>query len=343
MDFITPPALRPGSRIAVLSLSAGVAQAIPARYETGKRQLRETFDVDVVDGPNALRDHAWLRAHPQARAEELHLALTDSRIDGIITAIGGDDSIRIAPHLDLELIRAHPKIFMGFSDTTAQHLVYQQAGVVSFYGPSVMTGFAETGGMDEYTIGAVRRALFSTEPIGELTAAAQWTEDHDEWTNARPRRRRWFPNGGWVWLQGGPAVTGRLAGGCIEVMEMAKATPSWPEDDYWDGAILHLELSEDAPPPAQIQYWMRNYAAAGVLGRIGALLLSRPMDYSLRASTIMWQKVMQVVDEAGRSDLPVVANLDYGHTSPMGVLPLGVRARVDAERATITVLDAGVC
>jgi muramoyltetrapeptide carboxypeptidase LdcA involved in peptidoglycan recycling len=80
----------------------------------------------------------------------------------------------------------------------------------------------------------------------------------------------------------------------------------------------------------------------GVIERIGALLLSRPEEYPLRATFGLWDSVQREVAEAGRADLPVVANLDYGHSSPMGVLPLGCAARVDPQDRTIRILEAAV-
>ncbi|MEO6701627.1 MAG: S66 peptidase family protein [Jatrophihabitantaceae bacterium] len=338
-----PPALRPGQQVALVSLSSGGSAAFGHRHEAGKRQLAETFGLNPIDAPNARRDGGWLYANPEARADDLHWALADDSIAGIITTIGGDDSIRTVPFLDLDLIASNPKVFLGFSDTTVQHLANLAAGVVSYYGPSLLAGFAENGGIHRYTEQAVRQALFAAEPF-ELRAATEWTEEFLDWSDPalQGRPRRWWPNPGWAWLQGGEAVEGTLLGGNIEVLEMAKGSPIWPEPAAWDGAVLFLETSEDAPPPAQVGYWLRNYAATGVLGRIGALLIARPQHYSQRDMFTLWDIVLRSLAEAGRTDLPCVANLDYGHSAPMGVLPLGCRVRVDPAAGRIAVLEPAV-
>ena len=139
--------LRPGSRIAALSLSWGGPGTIPYRYEIGKQQFEETFGVTVIETEHALRDADWLARNPKARADDLMAAFGDETIDGILSTIGGEDSIRTLPYLDLDLIRNNPKVFMGFSDTTISHAACFKAGIVSFYGPSFMAGFAENGGM----------------------------------------------------------------------------------------------------------------------------------------------------------------------------------------------------
>lgn len=343
MTWLKPPALKAGDTVAAISLSSGASAAFPHRHEAGKRQLAETFGVTVIETPNALRDSAWLHDHPEARAEDLHWALANGDVAGIVSTIGGDDSIRTVAHLDIDLIRANPKVFLGFSDSTIQHLVNRMAGVVSFHGPSLLAGFAENCGIDPYTEAAVRQAVFTAEPF-ELSAANEWTEEFLFWGNPafQSRRRRWWPSPGWVWLQGREPVTGRLIGGNIEILEMAKGTELWPAAHDWDDAVLLLETSEEAPKPQTVKHWLRNYAASGVLRRLGALLLARPMGYTQQAMFELWDLVSDVLAEADRGDMPVVVNVDYGHTSPAGVLPLGCRARVDPVERTIRVVEAPV-
>jgi muramoyltetrapeptide carboxypeptidase LdcA involved in peptidoglycan recycling len=341
---IHPSALQPGDTVAAISLSSGLAALFPHRYEAGKRQVAETFGLTVIETPNALRDDAWLHDNPQARADDLHWALQNDDVAGVVSTIGGDESIRTVPFLDLDLIRRHPKVLLGFSDTTVQHLVNRRAGIVSFHGPGFMTDLAENGGIHPYVESAVRAALFSTEPF-EVDAAPEWTEELLDWAepSLQSRRRRWWPNPGWQWLSGAEPVTGELIGGCGEVLEIAKGTSIWPADDEWDGAVFLLETSEEAPGPDIVLHWLRGYLGLGVLQRIGALLLSRPMSYSQQQTFRLWEVVLAVLAEAGRSDLPVVANVDYGHTSPAGVLPLGCSVRVDPVNKTIAVVEPGVC
>ena len=343
MSLIRPRMLKPGDTLAVISLSGGASAAFPHRHDAGKRQLAETFGVSVIETPNALRDGAWLHDNPQARADDMHWALTNDDVAGIVSTIGGEDSIRTVPYLDLDVIRGHPKVFLGFSDSTVQHLVNRAAGIVSFHGPSLLAGFAENGGIRPYVEAAVRQAVFAAEPF-ELSAATEWTEEFLFWGDlgVQTRPRRWWPNPGWAWLQGDEPVTGELIGGNIEALEMAKGTSIWPPAHAWDSAVLLLETSEEAPQPQTVKHWLRNYLATGVLARIGALLLARPMGYTQQAMFELWDTVQAVLAEAGRSDLPLVANVDYGHTSPAGVLPLGCNARVDPVNRTVNVVDAGV-
>ena len=142
--MIKPPALQEGDTVATVSLSWGGPGAIPHRYEVGKRQLEEEFGVAVVETKHALADPDWLWRNPQARADDLMEAFLDPTIKAIVSTIGGSDSIRMLPYIDLDLIRSNPKIFLGFSDSTITHFVCFKAGLISFYGPAIMAGFAET-------------------------------------------------------------------------------------------------------------------------------------------------------------------------------------------------------
>jgi muramoyltetrapeptide carboxypeptidase LdcA involved in peptidoglycan recycling len=128
--------------------SWGGPGAIPHRFEIGKQQLEFEFGIKVVPTQNALRDAEWIKKNPKARAEDLMEAFADPTIKGIFSTIGGDDSIRILPFLELDLIRSNPKIFLGFSDTTITHFACWKAGLGTFYGSSIMCGFAENRGIN---------------------------------------------------------------------------------------------------------------------------------------------------------------------------------------------------
>lgn len=346
MPLIKPRRLKAGDRIAAVSPSWGGPGAFPGRYAAGKRQLEETFGVTVVEMPHTLAPEDWVKAHPEARAADLMTAFSDPTIAGIFATIGGDDSIRLLPHLDLEVIRSNPKVFLGFSDSTSIHLACHAAGLSSFYGPSIMAGFAENAGMHRYTVDGLRRALFETDAVGPVPLNTEgWTTERLEWgiADLQNRPRKLTPAAPPRMLQGDGRVTGHLLGGCAEVLEMVKATAWWPTLDQWQGAIFFLETSEESPSPHLVRYWLRNYAAQGILGVISGLLLARPDSngeptYERRLE----EAVIAGLGEAGRPDLPVLSGLDFGHTQPMLTLPYGARAEIDCETATLSTLEAGV-
>ncbi|MFC4455891.1 S66 peptidase family protein [Deinococcus sonorensis] len=341
--FVRPPALRPGDTVAALSLSSGFVAEVPHRYEAGRRQARAELGWHILPAPNALRGSEYLYRNPQARADDLHWALENPEIHGLLSTLGGDDSVRLLPHLDLNLIRTHPKCMVGFSDTTVTLLQFLRAGVSACYGPSLLTDIAEHGGMHRFVVQGLRQATMQTAGFA-LSPAPEWTEQHQEWLDPdlQEVRRTFLPSRGWRWLQGEGAVSGHLIGGCLEVLDMLNGTPGWPEPELWRGAILCLETSEDVPPPAQVGYWLRNFAAQGILGSAAGMVLARPRGYSSEMVEELDGWVRRVLWAAGREHLPVLANVDFGHTSPQLTLPLGGQARLDPEAGVFEVLQGAV-
>ncbi len=344
--LVKPQALRPGDRVAIVSTSWGGPAVFPHRYEAGKRYLAGAFDLVPVEMPHALREADWLDRNPQARAADIHMAFADPSIRGVIASIGGDDAIRLIPYIDLSVIADNPKVFLGYSDPTVLHFACLKAGLCSFYGPTIMAGFAENGGMHDYAENALRKAIFETAPIGEIEPNRQgWTVEYLPWKDpaSQNQRRKLTPSAGPRTLQGTGTVKGRLIGGCAEVLEMLKGSDWWPPLDYWNGAILFYETSEEAPAAALVLRWLRNFTAQGILPRLSAIVLGRPGGQTDEAYRQGQERaVLRALNEAGLSHLPVLVELDFGHTDPIATLPYGVMAEVDCTRSRLKILEAGV-
>jgi muramoyltetrapeptide carboxypeptidase LdcA involved in peptidoglycan recycling len=344
--LVKPKRLKCGDTLATISLSWGGAGMLPNRYATGVRQLEEAFDVRVIPTRHALRDSDWLARNPQARADDLMEALSDSSIHGIISNIGGDDSIRTLRHTDLSVIRSNPKVFMGYSDTTITHMAFFKVGVSSFCGPAILSGFAENGGLHDYLRDSVKRTLFSSEPIGRIFENTNgWTVEKLDWfqPELQSQKRKLEPCTGWQWIHGSGVVEGRLIGGCLEVLDWLPGTDFWPDLHVWENAILFLETSEEMPSPDVVKYFFRKLAAIGVLERIGAILFGRPGGQMDAAKFAEYdQVILQVIKEEEHLEIPAVTHMDFGHTDPMFVLPYGMLARVDADKKTLEFLESAV-
>jgi len=268
-------------------------------------------------------------------------AFQDDSIKAIIANIGGDDSIRLLPHIDFTLIRDNPKIFIGYSDTTISHLFCHKAGIVSFYGPAVLTDFAENVAMDDYTIEMVKRTLFSTDVIGKIKPAEKWTSEFIPWEEKNKdivRKRE--KHTGYEVIQGTGTVVGELIGGCIEVLEFAKGTALWPEDTYWENSILFFETSEDKLAPDHLRRWLRNYGAQGMLQKANGIIFGKPQDEAYYEE--YKEVIKQVMQEYHVADIPVLCNMNFGHTEPKMILPYGARAAINCDDVSFTILDSAV-
>ena len=341
---IKPPVLRPGDKIAAVSLSSGWPSIFTRAYLDGKRQIEEAFAVKVVECKHTLANPEWLAAHPEARAADLMQAVLDPSIRAIFSTIGGDDSIRILPYLDLAAIRAHPKIFLGYSDSTVTHFAFLKAGVASFYGPSVMAGFDENGGLFSFTADSVREMLFgSISPVLVRPNADGWTCESFHWDDPsrNEKKRTLRPAEGWHWLQGSGRHRGRLIGGCLEVMDWLRGSPVWPDSSVWQDSILFTEISGDCPSPLAVTHILRAMAANGVLGSVRGFLFGRPYgDPSCFAAYD--EVVRQVLAELGLQNLPLVTRMDFGHTDPKVVVPYGVEAEIDCDMRQLRILELPV-
>jgi len=300
-----------------------------------------------VEMPHTLRDASWIYHNPQARADDLMQAFADPSIKAIISTIGGDDSIRILPFLDLDVIRSNPKIFMGYSDTTVTHMACVKAGLVSFYGPSIMAGFAENGGLFSYMVDSVYKALFSSSPMGSIAPNTEgWTVEFLEWAEPenQTRKRKLVPSTGWKFFQGKGCHRGHLIGGCFESLDWLRGTDFWPEPEMWQGAILFLETSEDAPPPTLVLRGLRTYAAMGILKELSGILFGRPGGQVPLEQFDEYDEVIDqvITKEQGLADLPVITRMDFGHTDPMFVLPYGIQAEIDCDTQRFTILENAV-
>lgn len=343
MKLITPKGLQHGDKVATISLSWGAAGELPHRYAQGKARLEQVFNLQVTETRHALKPADWIYDHPQARAEDLMEAFADPAIKAIISNIGGEDSVRILPHIDLDIIRNNPKIFLGFSDSTITHFVCMKAGLGSFYGPSLLTGFAENGAMHPYQVDDINRTLFSKETIGEIMPnPAGWTSEFLDWFDPSLQHipRTLNPPTGWHFIRGKGTVQGRLIGGCMEVMEMLKGTDYWPNLDVWEDSILFLETSEDKPAPNLVRYWLRNYASQGILQRVRGIIFGRPYDDCYTAA--YEASLLKVLDEEGLSELPVITRMDFGHTAPVFTLPYGRLAAINCAEQSFAILEPGV-
>lgn len=171
--MLKPQKLNRGDTVAIVSLSSGIAgdDSIVWRTYQGIQMLQEIFGLKVKIMPHALKGSAFTQQHPELRASDLNEAIRDREVKAIISSIGGDDAIRIWPYVDCEALQSFPKIFSGYSDSTTVHMMFYKMGITSFYGPALLTDFAENINMDSYTIKDIEKNWFNSELIGEVRPA----------------------------------------------------------------------------------------------------------------------------------------------------------------------------
>ena len=337
MKLIRAPRLQPGDTIGVVSPSWGGLGMFPHRLDRARRCV-ESLGYRLKLAPNALGTAGHVSGTPEERAADIQAMFADRDVKAIVAAIGGDHSCHLLPLLDFDLIARNPKIFMGYSDITVLNVaIHQRTGLVTFNGPAILTDFAENPRLPEYTERYFSRAVATGEPIGAIGPATEWTEEFLDWATQadsdRPRAMQ--PSPGWAWLREGVAE-GPLLGGCLESLQHLRGTNFWPD---WDGAIFFFETSEGAPSPETVDGILMDYENMGVFDRIAGLIVGRPMGYTPAQRPRLHEVLLE---RTARWSFPIIADMDFGHTSPQFSLPLGVRARIDGERREFRVLESAV-
>ena len=342
--MIKPEKLHKGDKIAIVSLSWGGLgdESLIHKYDIAKERLEKDFGLEVVTMPHALAGSEFVYEHPELRAKDFMDAFLDPSVKGIFSAIGGDDSVRILPYIDCEIIKTHPKIFMGYSDTTVSHFIMNKAGVVSYYGPSIMAEFGEYGKMFDYTADAVRNILFGDSRGYPVSSSDIWSNDFLAWKEENMHKRRKIrpETHHYEVLSGGGTIRGQLLGGCIDVFPMIVGTSIWPSAEEWKGKILLLETSEEKPTPDYVKYYLRNLGAQGILQKINGIVVGKPKDEEFYEE---YKEVYRkVLHEFHREALPILYNVNVGHASPIGILPLGIEYEIDLDQKTIRFAESGV-
>ncbi len=343
--MIKPQKLKKGDKVAVVSLSWGGLgdDNFIHKFDIAKERLKNDFGLELVAMPNALKGSKFLYEHPELRAKDWMDAFKDKSIKAIISAIGGDDTIRLLPYIDFDVIKNNPKIFTGFSDTTANHFMMYKAGVTSFYGPCLLCDFSQYVSMYDYTIDAIKNIFFDANPNYEIKKCDYWTNEHIEWDikNINKQKEKLLDSKGYEILQGSGKVQGKLLGGCIELLDMINGTKIWPSLDEWKDKILFIESSEEKPSPQNVKYFLRTLQAQGILGVINGIIVGKPQNETYYEE---YKEVLnQVISiEANKPNLPIFYNANFGHSEPIGIIPYGTLCELDCDNKTITLLESSV-
>lgn len=335
--------------VCVVSLSAGTIGESFVKHEAdlGVKRLRE-MGLNVIFGENALKGIDFVKAHPEERAKDLLSALKNPEIDMILCAIGGEDAYRLLPYLfdngELESAvdemkkSGKEKIFLGYSDSTMNHFMLHKAGLNTFYGQSFLSDVCEMApDMLPYTKKYFTE-LISTGKIKEITPSDVWYENRTDYSPAAlgtmPTQHE---NMGFELLQGEGKFSGEILGGCLDTIfdifdstrfadipVLCKKYELFPKKEDWCGKILLLETSEELMSVEKYEKalgFLKNY---GVFDEVSGVIVGKPYNEYLFA------EYKQLLKKIVPPSVPVVSNISVGHAYPHCIIPLGVRARVDA-------------
>lgn len=304
-SVIKPPRLKVGDTIGIAAPASAFDEDAFAK---GIRRIREA-GYRTVFRPDIFSRSNYLAGDDARRADELNRLFADRSINAIFCARGGYGSQRILPTLDGKMFRKNPKIFMGYSDITALHCyLHNICGLATFHGPLV----TEFGDVSEDDLCNILDALGNPAPWGEL------------------------PSSRIDVLRTGKSE-GILIGGSLSVFACTLGTPYAPSTD---DAILFFE--DRGEKPYAIDRLFSHLKSAGKLDGAKGLILGQfipPEGWAGGEENYLDEVKRIALDAIGSSRVPVLSNFPAGHFRKSICFPLGVRARIDGEKGTVTIME----
>ena len=288
------PRLREGSQVAVLSPASA---AKPELVEKGIDRLLH-YGYKPLLMPHALaRGPLYYAGTVEQRLRDLHQAFENTEIEGLLCTRGGWGSAELLPHLDVQLVRANPKVFVGYSDHTSLHVwLWNELRMMTFYAPMVAADWSNMDG--------VHRATWQAA----VEAKSKWSVGS---------------NDGLRCLRGGE-VEGRLLGGCLSIIAEGLGTPWALRVD--EPTVLFLE--DIGTKPYQWDRMLQHLRAAGMLKHVRGIILG-DMAANVKPDE------MQLLEAACQHALddfvgPVAIGLRSGHVVGQNrSLPLGAWVKMN--------------
>jgi len=308
------PKLQPGDGVRVIAPSHSLAIISKEVRELAKERL-ESLELAVSFGKHLEECDEFLTSPVASRIEDLHDAYRDSSVKAVMAVIGGYAANQLLPHIDWDIIRSNPKPLIGYSDTTAlQVAMYTKTGLVSYSGPAFST-FGQAKYF-EYTFESFRKSLMEDGPF-QLEPATEWTDDL--WFLDQDNRNP-IPNQGWG-ASGSGSAMGTILGANLSTFRLLQGTEYFPS---LKDSILFLEdddLVSYSVFDRELESLIQTPGFEGVRGMV--------IGRFQKKSEIDKEKILRLISsKQALSGMPVIVNVDFGHTSPMCTYPIGGMATI---------------
>ena len=338
MSFVELNKLKKGDKIAIVSPSFAAPGRWPDVYELCKKRMREIFELEAVELPATKK----IGASKEERSHDLIAAFENPDIKAVMASLGGDDQVTYIKNLPVEPFKNNPKPFFGFSDNThfINHLWLNN--IPAYYGASLFTEFGIQGEMDDFTIKFLKHAFFDQGEF-ELYSSDIFNDIGLDWgdPSTLSMKRRYQENEGWYW-DGLKDAEGTLWGGCLESLdELLRHNIQIPSLDQFREIVLAIETSEGLPHHDDVMRVLRALGERGILEKIRGIVVGRPKAWEFDkpnpddVKIIYKENQRKTILETVRRynmNIPVVQNVDFGHTAPQICMPFGRKIRLDSKR-----------
>ena len=315
-NTVKPKRLRPGMSVGLVTPASNVPedQELHAAMD-----LVRSLGFSAEPAANLFSRTQYLAGTDQQRADDLNAMFADTDIDAIFCVRGGYGSGRLLRYLDYDMIAANPKVIMGYSDITSiLNAIYLRTGLVTFHGP--IAG----GNFSNYTYEQYKKVLIEPTQIARIGEPPEF--------ETRPGVVDW-KNRLTTIVSG--VAEGHLVGGNLSLMVTLLGTPFEPQ---FEGAILFLEDVDE--PPYSVDRMLTHLWMAGKLEQVAGIVLGKFTDDGYDSNTFSMEEVLR--DRLEPLGIPTLRGAMIGHVEDKTVVPLGVRARLDADAGALTLLESAV-
>ncbi len=314
MKKIYPEKLKAGDEVRIIAPSRSLAIISKRSREIANKRF-ENLGLKLSFGKHVEEIDEFASTNIQSRIEDLHEAFQDKNVKAIITVIGGFNSNQLLKYIDWSLIKNNPKIFCGFSDITAlNNSIYAKTGLITYSGPHY-SSFGQELYFD-YTLEYFKKCLLSDEQI-EITPSHDWSDDL--WFMDQ-KARNLIKNPGWLVINQGQAE-GTILGANLCTFNLLQGTEYMPD---LEDSILFLEDDEESKPHA-FDRDLQSLIHLPEFGGVRGIVIGRFQKASEMTDDKL-KKIIQTKSEL--KNIPVIANVDFGHTDPKITFPVGCEVRI---------------
>lgn len=340
MKMIKPQKLNKGDTVALISPSWGCAGSsrVIWKYKLGVERLRE-LGLNVISAPNALRGTTYLKNHPEARAKDVMWAFSNPEVKGIICNIGGNDSEKILEYLDPDVIANNPKIFCGYSDVMSLHLYINRLGIMTYYGDNLLTTIAEQVEWHAYSKAAFVKAFFNNDIVGAILPSDDISYNANNHTN-KLYKKVYVKSDGYKIIQGSGCISGKLFGGHGGIVEYKDDSFIKLETEDFNGKILFFEDIEPICDYNYLSWFFNQLGNRGWLQALNGIIIGK-MRIGENINRLSESVTSVVSGKYGLSSLPIIYGGNFGHVSPITIMPYGAELKmcIRDDVATIEILE----
>lgn len=311
-----PDKLKPGDELRIISPARSLSLIAAEQRKIAKEQLQK-LGFRISFSVNSFEKDDFVSSSIESRIEDLHEAFLDPNVKGILTTIGGFNSNQLLRYIDYSIIAEHPKRLCGYSDITAlSHAIYAKTGLVTYSGPH-FSSFAMLHD-NEYTIEYFRKLMMDNKEI-LVRPSKHWSDD--EWYLDQ-ENRVFIRNEGPFIINDGEAK-GTIIGGNLCTLNLLQGTEYMPS---LRNSIVFLEDDYESSP-ATFDRDLQSLIHQPDFQYVKGLVIGR-FQQGTRMTKDLLTTIITSKEEL--SDIPVIAGVDFGHTSPMITFPVGGQASLRA-------------